>query len=62
LTCTGGQVLNPFNDIIAAVALPKGSPWIEPMTLAILQLRDSGAIDQLQQAWFSDSSAGGINC
>lgn len=34
------------------IALPQGSPWREPINLALLRLQESGAYDELYLKWF----------
>lgn len=36
------------------LALPKGSPLLEPLNHAIMELRGNGVIDQLRRRWTED--------
>lgn len=45
----------PFRDRFYAMALPRGSPYREPINQAILTLKEDGTYDQIYQKWFGVS-------
>ena len=49
--CTLRIVGNLFKQFGYGLALPKGSPYTEMFTLAILRLRSDGEIEKLIKTW-----------
>ena len=48
---TISSVIGPAN---LGIALAKGSPLLEPLNHAIMELRGNGVIDQLRRRWTED--------
>lgn len=49
----GGKILDPFEELIAGLAVPFGSPYLRPMNLAIIKLREDGTLKRLKDIWIS---------
>ena len=42
----------PFNRKNYAFAVPKGTAFLETITMSILRLQESGELDKIKQKWF----------
>lgn len=53
-----GHIHQPLSSITARVFAPPGSPLVKNLTVAILQLSESGMLTHLRHKWWASSCAG----